>query len=143
MNDQNHDKALKKVLLYLSARDHSTEELRKKLSKTFDRVTTDLALEKAKKQGLLESPDVLSKKIVQDLHGRLKSHSYICSHLEAKKLPEPEFDGEKELEKAKKLLERKFQNKSFSTKSEQKKAFLYLRYRLFDSNTINKIIDDF
>ena len=98
--------ALKKIADYLSRRSHSEKELVVKLSKTFPLKIIRKALEQAKQNNWLETPQELSEKVMEKLNKKNKSWSYIKNYLYEKDLPLPSYDKEKELIKAKNLLKK-------------------------------------
>ena len=84
LKDKQFQQALKKIAQYLNLRSHSLVELKQKLSKKFPPNIVEKALNQAKQNNWLENPLQLSQKIVEELHRKNKSWTYIQSYLKKK-----------------------------------------------------------
>lgn len=123
---------------FLARRSHSKKELREKLSRRFDPKLVSEALLQAQARGWLESEEEIAEKILHHLHRKNKSWSFIKNYLLEKGLPLPEYNGEKEREKARQVLIKKFpQNLSFK---EKQRAFQLLSRRGFEESMIRGLL---
>ncbi|MCZ0933260.1 MAG: hypothetical protein OXJ52_08935 [Oligoflexia bacterium] len=128
--------ALKKIAQYLNFRSHSQKELKQKLSNKFPTTLIEKALNQARQKNWLEDPLELSQKTAERLQEKNKSWGYIQDYLKHKELPLPPYNREKELEKARKLL----QKQSFSQKNQlQMKQFL--ANRSFETDIIDEALE--
>ena len=164
--------AKNKVMDLLASRDHSEKELRTKLHESFRRsgrarqrlndktieptsdedknqqtkylAAIDEAIEFARVNGWLGSPEEISKKMANLLHRRKKGIRYINNYLQGKGLPEVNSDRDLELEKALALVKNKvsiLSELSFAEKQkEQARIGRFLISRGFDSETVRKVI---
>lgn len=131
---------LDRLAFYLARRDHSEKELRTKLGRKFTSEVINQALESAKQQKWLKSPEELSELVAQALHRKHKGHVYIRRFLQKKGLPGLLPEETKELEKAQYLLKMKFgsiQDFDFEIK---RKAYRFLAYRGFEDHIIKKVL---
>ena len=141
-NKEKAQKAVKKIADYLGRRSHSEKELQVKLSKHFSEEIVEKALETAKENHWLETEEELSQKLLITLNQKNKSWSYIKSYFFKKGLPIPEYDREKEMEKAKRLLYHNFgdlQNLSFK---EKLKCRQFLSYRGFEEELLEELLEE-
>ena len=133
--------AIKKIAGYLSRRPHSEKELSLKLSKTFSLEIIEQALKTAKQNQWLEAEKELAENTVAYLNDKNKSWNYIKNYLSEKSIPLTEYDRERELSKAKNLLEKKqgaLKNLSYKEKI-QLKQFLF--YRGFEESIVDDLLD--
>lgn len=134
-------KALAKLQMLLSKRDHSVYELHKKLSKFYPHEEIIEALTIAAEGNWLTDETTLAKKFSEELSRKKKSARYIQQNLKKRGLTAPPADEEVEVSKAVELLEKRFgQLKGFSFQEKQK-AYNYLAYRGFSSDVIRKAIN--
>ena len=129
--------ARNKAMDFLARRDHSEKELRKKLLKTFEPDKVDEALDYVKDRGWLLPPDELSEKATESLHRKKKGHLYIQNFLREKGLPLQPKDLDRELEKARELIQEKA-----SDPGDVKRVSALLKNRGFDTETIARIIHE-
>ena len=135
-------KALQKVADYLSRRSHSQKELFVKLSKNFSILIVEQALEIAKKKNWLECEDELSQKELVRLNKKNKSWKYIKNQLQKQGLPLPEYNQDKELEKAKNLIFKENQNLKGLSFEKKNKLRQFLAYRGFEAEIIEELFSE-
>ncbi len=138
MSDKN--KALDKLIRYVTTRDHSVKELRDKLGKHFSLEQVEQAIEHADKHGFLIPPKELSWKVASRLNSKYKGGRYINQYLSTKGLPEVKIEEDLELSKARELVKRKF-SKSESNLNEWSihKIFRFLYSQGYDRNIARRI----
>ncbi len=142
MEDQNSEfkKALRNTSSILSKRLHSLKELKQKLSLKYSTKTVAQVLKVAQEKKWLESEEILSKQITTTLHKKNKSWHYIKNHLEKKGLPLPEYNKEKEIEKSRQWLLKKFLKIEFDNLEDLQKARQFLLYRGFEKEIIREVL---
>lgn len=128
------------LLRMLGRRDHSEKELREKLSLYYSMDLVEKAINEASERKFLKSPDELAKALTDQYHRLDKGIYYIQRQLKKKGLPSTTMDSETELAKCQALFQKKFGDKALSSRQDQAKAFRYLAYRGFDSETVRKVI---
>ena len=139
--DKSDRKAINLVMYYLAKRDHSVKELTEKLTrKEYAPEQIDAAILFAKENNWLKDPHELSRIVNRVLNEKNKSHGYIQQYLYKKGLPEVDADPHDEIEKAKKHLLKKYGRYGDFTFSESQKAYMFLRSKGFDSETIKKAL---
>lgn len=94
------------------------------------------ALSRARERNWLKDPVELAKNYTEILHRKGKGHLAVHRALKKRGLPAIDRNGEREIEKAKALLAKKFPSKAKLTLAERQKAYRYLAYRGFDSEAI-------
>ena len=129
-----------KILVYLAQRDHSPKELIDKLVVRFTPDEAQKAVDWAKNKGWIKSDAELSHKTYQRLSEKNKGIFYINQYLCSKGLPEVQPDSELELEKAIRVLQKKYYNKTidFSDFKQKQKAFATLKNKGFENDVITK-----
>lgn len=129
---------------HLARRDHSERELRQKLKGKFEPDEIEHALDYGKEKGWIpedeESKLRLARKMAEFLHRKLKGIHYINQYLSEKGLPSVETDGERELEKARELLENKFAQADWRDRQMQAKAGRFLVSRGFEMGVVREIL---
>ncbi len=136
-------KALLKLQTYLSRRPHSEHELKNKLKKNFSDLEIHQAIECAKNKGWLLSPEQLSQHLSEGLHKKNKGWLFIKSQLKSKNLPLTLKDENKEEEKAKTSLRKKFdfpEGQKKPSSSELQKMHRFLKNRGFENEVIHKVL---
>ena len=133
-----HLKALQRLILLLSRRDHSLWELRQKLQKHFSCPEVEKALKMAQKEHWLRDEKEISLKWAEQMHADLKSHLYIEGQLRKRKLPLVEKESQREFEKAYSLIRKR--KESWLSSKNLRPIALFLNHRGFDSETIEKIL---
>ncbi len=131
--------ALDKLVSYLAIRDHTEFELRKKLSKNFNFDEISVALEFARENKLMKSPEELSEQLYHELSRKNKGYLYIVKYLRAKGLPHHAINREQELEKARKLVMTKLKIDGMPGHEEKIKIYRLLANRGFDDQTIRTV----
>ena len=135
--------AIQKAMDYLAMRDHSRSELRMKLAKhDFVPDDIDAALNHVESSGWLLPPQALAEKVADQLHGKKKSHDYIVKYLQQKQLPPVPRESSREYEKACSLLSDRLSPLSKPLSLDKKQIINYLRYRGFDHETIQRVINE-
>ena len=130
---ESHSSAKKKLLQLLARRDYSEKELIEKLSQQFSHLEIQQTLVWAQKKNLLKSPEELAAKIAEKLNQKLKSIEWINQILQSKGLPLVASDSERELEKARQLIDKKRE-----TSPEKMMRFLFRQG--FAPETVGKVI---
>ncbi len=137
-------RARKRMMDYLAIRDHSEHELREKMSESFEPEEIDAAIEYGKNQGWIASDEVgqaaLAAKTAELLHRKLKGAQYINQYLEEKGLPPIAVDFQRELEKARKLLENKYPDLASADDDDRAKAGRFLASRGFEIGVVEDLI---
>lgn len=126
-----------KAMDYLARRDHSEKELIEKLSQHFEEAEVLPVIEEVKERGWLLPPDELSAKVTENLHNKNKGYHYIQQFLRKKGLPETPKDPQRELEKARDILERRG-----GSDLPTKRLASLLKNRGFDTETIGKVVNE-
>lgn len=121
-------------------RDHSLHELKTKLKRRFDESLVDAVVAEAEARGWLSSEEHIAENLVAALERRGKSFAYIQLQLRKRRLPIPAMDSEKEIEKARQLLSKKFGDEKLNF-DEKAKAFRFLKYRGFPDSAIRKALE--
>ena len=135
-------KAFAKLCDILSRRDHSLKELQEKMSLRFEQEAIDKAIEMADEYGYLKDPQEIAERVAEAQHLRCRGFRKIEFELKKKALPDVEMDPERELEKARELLDkliRKHDDTSFETKQ---KCMRSLASRGFLMDTIRQVTDE-
>ncbi len=132
--------AFDKMSYYLGARDHSLQELYKKLSKNFPKEVINQVLEKAIEHGWILPPKEMAKKTAQVLHRKNKGYLYISNYLRQKGLPTVDKEEDVEIQKACAIISHHFHNKEKLEYNEKQKAIRLLKNRGFDHQTIKNVI---
>ena len=91
---------------YLLRRDHSPQELKRKLGTRYTPDVIEAALELARAQGWLKTDQQLSGQLATQLRRRKKSHRQILAAARGKGLPAPASDVEAEFEAAQAIIVR-------------------------------------
>jgi len=134
-------KALDRIQILLSKRDHSVQELHKKLSRFFPHEEIVEALTVAAENNWLVDETTLAGRFAEELSRKKKSARYIQQNLKKRGLTAPPPDENAEIFKAEALLEKRFgQTKGFSF-SDKQKAYNYLAYRGFSPSVIRIVIN--
>lgn len=134
------NQALDSVARFLAMRDHSLHELKTKLKRRFDESLVDAVVAEAEARGWLSSEEHIAENLVAALERRGKSFAYIQLQLRKRRLPIPAMDSEKEIEKARQLLSKKFGDEKLNF-DEKAKAFRFLKYRGFPDSAIRKALE--
>ncbi len=124
----------------LYRRDHSEKELRTKLNQWYTAEAVDVAIVKAEEQKWLKAPEELSQIMGGWLHRRGKGLRTVNQTLKNKGLPPVARDADKELEKARALLVKKFRNQTKLDFKDKQKAYRMLASRGFDHDTISSAL---
>jgi regulatory protein len=124
------------LIRILSRRDHSVLELTQKLSRWYTDDAVKAALQKAEEYRWLKAPEDLARNYSEVLHRKGKGHSALVRELKKRGLPAVDRNSEREVEKARALLAKKFPRKAKLDIKERQKAYRLLAYRGFDSDTI-------
>lgn len=124
----------------LYRRDHSEKELRTKLNQWYTAEAVDIAVAKAEEQKWLKNPEELSQIMGGWLHRRGKGLRTVNQKLKEKGLPPVARDADKELEKARALLVKKFRNQAKLDFKDKQKAYRMLASRGFDHDTISNAL---
>ncbi len=138
----NSRSALDKLVSYLAIRDHSEQELMRKLAKNYSSDEIFQAIMFAREHKLMKTPEELSAQVYHELSRKNKGYLYIAKYLRAKGLPHHQIDREQELEKARKLVMNKLhiEGAQGSLAHEEKiKIYRLLANRGFDDQTIRTI----
>lgn len=141
-----YQKALNKVADLLGRRNHSEKELREKLAKFFEAPLIDEVLDEAQQRNWLLPPEELAQSAAQNWGRSNKSARYIQEQLKKRGLPFVEVDEDEELEKMRRLLEKKFRLASEDavglSYDDKVKAYRFLKYRGFSDSMIRKVIHE-
>lgn len=139
---------MKKMMDYLARRNHTELELREKLKGRYEVDEIENAINHAKNKawiaGSEEASMVESQEIAAALKSKGKGIHYINQYLSKKGLPEISSDSGEELEKARQLVENKFDSTADLSpeESEKQKAkrARFLASRGFDEEIVRKVI---
>lgn len=128
-------RARKRMMDLIARRDHSEKEIRKKLKEKFEPDEIDAAIAYGKAHSWIpddeETEHQLALKMAEVLHRKLKGIQYINHSLHEKGLPSLDPDPERELEKARELLQNKFSEEELRDRNVQAKAYRFLASRGF------------
>ena len=131
---------LKKILRWLSLKDHSKKQVEIKLKKTFSKEVVEKILAEALKKRWLKDDSQFAKDLIEKLHRQNRGHQWICQSLQQQGLLQAQKelveDVEREKEKALSLLAKKASGKTFL----QKKNLL--AYRGFSEFVIEEVVQD-
>ena len=137
-------KARQKMMDLLAHREYSELELRNKMQGHFDAPEIDEAIAFGCKKGwIAANPEARLQRaheIAQGLHRKNKGQLFINQALEFKGLPALQPDPDRELEKARRLIENKFSPEELKDPSGQAKAVRLLISRGFDEDTTRDAI---
>jgi len=137
-------RARKRMMDLMAVRDHSELEIRAKLKDKFEPADIDAAVDYGRENGWLPdnetSQRALANKMAEFLHKKLKGIHYINHALEEKGLPPLDPDPERELEKARSLLETKFSDQDLRDRQAQAKAGRFLASRGFSMDVVRSVI---
>lgn len=139
--------AKRKIMDLVARRDHTEKELRKKLSLRCELDVVEQAIQWAKEQNWLAKPEFIQERVVQQLHNKGKGHRAINRKLQELGLSSVTSEPKVELEKAKKLVNAKWNLEDIMTNLEysekQKltaKIARFLINRGFDAEIVSKVI---
>ena len=133
-------KLLEKLTTYLSQRTHSEYELKCKLIKTFSEQEVEKAIFLAKEKKWLSDPEDIALQLSEELHRKKKGWLFIQAALKKKGLPTVEKKEEREEEKCRWWLEKKFSNLQNSSEVNLQKVYRFLSYRGFEESLIKKVV---
>lgn len=141
-------KAREKVMDYLARRGHSEQELRQKLSRTYELEEVEDAIRFAHENNWMTPPEELAERVAAELGRRKKGHRFINRFLKTKGLPPVTKDSEDELARAQELAETKLSRllaKAGALDYEesrkiQQKIHRHLGSRGFDEDTIRRVL---
>ena len=141
MNKKNLETDLiNKLKTYLSYRAHSEYELKCKLIKSFDEQAVLRALKLAKQNKLLPSPEEMAQQLANEWHRKKKGWLFIQATLKKKQLPAIAKQEQKEEEKCRWWLSKKFSNIKNPSKERIQKIYRFLSYRGFEKQVIKKTV---
>lgn len=137
----------RKIISFLSRREHSQKELREKLKRrNFEMDEINLALQKFTKSGL-QSDFRFAEIYVQMRLRKGYGITFISEALKKFGIAEEIIDSVLKnsealwLEKLSEIYKKKFKNKPIENATERAKRIRFLQYRGFTFEQINKIID--
>jgi regulatory protein len=146
--------ALERAMQFIAMRDHSEQELKRKLNRKFTPEAVQNAIENMKEQNWITDPETLAQRVTDTLHRKKKGHLYIKNYLRKIGLKETARNSEIEIQKAQKILEKKFpkvedghkydrlsKSRDESRKRTQK-MIRFLSSRGFDSEIVRKVVYD-
>ena len=137
MEDVEFKKALQTAANLLSRRSHSKKDLKEKLLSKYHSELVDKVLNTCLENKWLESETELSEKLAQELHKKNKSWFYMKNYFYKKGLPLPEYDRDKEVQKAQSLISKKFGE---DLKPDTQKIKQFLSYRGFSEDLLEDIL---
>lgn len=137
------ESAYSSLVRLLSRRDHTEKELQRKLSRWYTATAVQFALEKAHEFKLIKDEQFLTKQFSEVLHRKSRGIHTINQTLKQKGLPPCERDEDRELSKCRAVLHKRFGASARLSTPERVKIFRHLTYCGFDSETINKAINQF
>ena len=140
-NRSEYARALDLLTRYLALRDHSRQELERKLSRRFEAELVERVLNEADERGWIGQPEEIAARAALALQRRKKSRRYIEGQLRKRGLPLPPRDDEAELENVRELIERKFGPPAELSFDERAKAFRFLKYRGFADRLIRTVLN--
>lgn len=142
------ERAFQSLLRMLARRDHSELELKNKLIRYYDAADVTIAVNKARDERWLRPAEELARSITESLHRRGRGHRRIDLELKKRGLPKSEYSEDRELEKAKIILNKivsrtKSTPLDYESKAKLKaRAFRLLSYRGFRPDVITKLLRD-
>lgn len=132
---------LDKIADYLACRDHSVEEVRRKLEqKKYSPYEIQRGLEVAQSKGWFLTPQELSEKVNFSLAQKNRSYFFIIQYLKDKGLPKINFDESQEEQAIKNQLLKKFKKAHGFKSEEYMKALSFLSQKGFNAETCLKVI---
>ena len=134
---------LEKIKTYLSYRVHSEYELKRKLTKNFDKQEIEKAIQVAKQNKWIPEPEELACQLADELHRKKKGWLFIQAALKKKQLPPTHKQEEQEEEKCQWWLEKKFGKMQNLSQKEINKIYHFLSYRGFEERIIKKIVHEY
>ncbi len=134
--------AIDRLTRYLARRDHSERELIEKLSPFHEKNEIQKALEYAKESKWLTPPQILSRRIFENLNHKGKSNSYIQHVLKKKGLPYLTLTDDKEAHKAYHLVIKHFGKEQLKEYNKKQKIMRWLAYRGYSSHIIQKVLNE-
>lgn len=141
------EEAYKSVILkmqsFLSRRDHSEKELKTKLLKYFSSREVDFAITLAYEKKWLKKPLELAHQLAEELHRKRKGWLYILHSLKEKGLPEISCDEEKEEEKCRWWIEKKFSSINNPSLVEKQKVVRFLTNKGFTQSVSHKVFEEY
>jgi SOS response regulatory protein OraA/RecX len=152
---ENHAKARRsriwsasdRMLKLLEQRAHSEKELREKLGRKHTPEEVDMALELAHRHRLIEPENELAARLVQQLHERGKGMRYILNQLARRGLPPITTDPTQEVEKARRLVQKKFPEgpvEDIKLKTKLRiKIQRFLAGRGFERDIVEEVVNEF
>ena len=144
MKKENSEQVLlNKVKTYLTYRAHSEHELKVKLIKNFNKQEVEKAIQIAKKNKWIPEPEELACQLADELHRKKKGWLFIQAALKKKQLPLTQKQEEREEEKCRWWLEKKFGNIQNFSQKEINKIYRFLSYRGFEERIIKKIVHEY
>ena len=132
-----------KMQNFLSRRDHSEQELKTKLLKHFTAQEVEEAIALAYEKKWLKSPVELAHQLAEELHRKKKGWFYILNSLKQKGLPEITCDEEKEEEKCRWWIERKFSAIKSNSLVEKQKVIRFLANKGFTQSVSHKVFQEY
>ncbi len=133
--------ALKSLIRFLARRPYSEKELKERLLKKFPPEAAEWALAEAKKRGFMQPAGELAEMFARSLHEKNKGWLYIKSRLRQRGLPCPEYNRERELKKARALLEKKRLSAAAGAPAAgRQKAARALRARGFEGEILRALL---
>lgn len=133
-------KLFEKLTVYLSQRTHSEYELKCKLIKTFNEEAVDKAILLAKEKKWLSDPEDIALQLSEELHRKKKGWLFIQAALKKKGLPSVQKKEEREEEKCRWWLEKKFSHLQNPSAVNLQKMYRFLSYRGFEESLIKKMV---
>ena len=138
-----HNPVILKLQSFLSRRDHSEQELKTKLLKHFSLAEVKSAIALAYEKKWLKEPMELAHQWTEELHRKKKGWLYIINSLRQKRLPEIDCDEEKEEEKGKWWIEKKFSAIDSHSLVEKQKVIRFLINKGFTQSISHKVFQDY
>ena len=135
-------KAREKVMDLLARRDHSELELRRKLAVHYEPKEVEDAIEFAKQNKWMKSPEELAEKVAEQLGRRNRGSRYIQKFLSSRGLPRVAKNADEEFRKALELVTTKLGHEAPFEFEERNKIARLLKNRGFDDETIRKVIHE-
>lgn len=129
------------LLRMLTRRDHSEKELTDKLTRWYTTDAVQFAIAKAHELKLIKDEIFLKKQFADHMHRRSRGVHAINRLMKQKGLSTYVADDEQELAKCQALLLKKFGAPSKLSAPDRVKAYRFLAYRGFDSETIGRAIN--
>ena len=132
--------ALEKMADLLARKEHSEQELRRKLSLQFEPDEVEDAIQLAKDKKFLLPPEELAGRVADRLSRKGKGAGFINQHLEAKGLPPVATDLSEEVRKGLELVATKLAKQGPFDYEEQRKIERLLAARGFAEETVEAVI---